>query len=254
MKVLENFNSYVANYNAEDIKVKLKIEHTYRVADNCKAIAIALGLSDEDVEFAWTIGMLHDFGRFEQIKRYGTFMDKLSIDHAMLGADILFKDGLIKDYIEQDKKEQLTICEKAIRSHNAFEVPEEYSEREKLFADIIRDGDKLDIFKAVTDYPFHELYNITEEELDACTVSPEVMQCVQDEITVNHSLRQNTLDHMVGHICLVYGLVFSKSQELLKEQKYYFKMLNYQGKNDVARSQFEEIRKKINSYLLKSKG
>lgn len=252
MQVLENFNNYVSNYNVDDIKVKLKIEHTYRVADNCRAIALSLDMSEEDVELAWTIGMLHDFGRFEQVKRYGTFMDKLSIDHAMLGADILFKDGLIKDYISIENKEQLVVCEKAIRSHNAYEIPEGYTEREKLFSAIIRDADKLDIFKAVTDYPFHELYNITEEELDSYTVSEEVMQCVMDEITVKHSLRKNTLDHMVGHICLVYGLEFPKSLEILKEQKYYNKMLNFECKNNIAKEQFAEIRKKINSYLLKS--
>ena len=34
----------------------------------------------------------------EQIKRYGTFIDRESVDHAELGADILFNDRLI-DFI-----------------------------------------------------------------------------------------------------------------------------------------------------------
>lgn len=33
--------------------------------------------------------MLHDIGRFEQIRCFGTFNDGMSVDHAELGADIL---------------------------------------------------------------------------------------------------------------------------------------------------------------------
>lgn len=247
--IKQHFDRYVANYNASDIKVRLKIEHTYRVAENCRDIAESLLLPQEDVFLAWTIGMLHDFGRFEQIKRYGTFLDKMSVDHAAFGADLLFKEGMISDYMPEENIAERIICEKAIRSHNAFEVPDNYSEREKVFADIIRDADKLDIFKAVTDYPFHELYNITEEELNSLTVTPEVMKCVDDKVTVNHSLRRNVLDHMVGHFCLIYGLVFDRSLKLLAEQKYYEKLLKYCGGNPVARQQFSEIKDKINSYL-----
>ena len=45
--------------------------------------------------------MLHDIGRFEQIKRYGTFNDSKSVDHGEFGADLLFKEQrLIEDYID----------------------------------------------------------------------------------------------------------------------------------------------------------
>ena len=56
-KIREQFASYTRNYDPEDPKIALKIAHTYRVADNCEEIAGTIGLSDEDIEFAWLSGM-----------------------------------------------------------------------------------------------------------------------------------------------------------------------------------------------------
>ena len=96
-KVRKTFADYTANYNAQDEKIKLKINHTYRVAGLCDRIADSIGLVGEDRDIAWLLGMLHDVGRFEQIRRYHTFNDANSIDHAKLGADLLFNDGLMEE-------------------------------------------------------------------------------------------------------------------------------------------------------------
>jgi putative nucleotidyltransferase with HDIG domain len=42
--------------------------HTYHVADNARNIAEKLKLSKEDIELAELIGLLHDIGRFEELK------------------------------------------------------------------------------------------------------------------------------------------------------------------------------------------
>ena len=81
-KVLNNFAEYTNAYNISDSKIKLKVEHTYRVAGLCDRIARSLKLSAYDTDLAWLIGILHDVGRFEQIRRFGTFSDADSIDHA----------------------------------------------------------------------------------------------------------------------------------------------------------------------------
>ena len=77
-------------------KIKLKIDHTYRVAELCERIAKAEQMEKTEVDLAWLLGMLHDVGRFEQLRRYGTFSDADSIDHAALGADILF-GGVLRE-------------------------------------------------------------------------------------------------------------------------------------------------------------
>ena len=92
-RVKEAFASYARNYNPEDEKVHLKIVHTYKVAELCRKIAESLSLAPEDVELAWLLGMLHDVGRFEQLRRYNTFNDADSIDHALFGAESALRRG-----------------------------------------------------------------------------------------------------------------------------------------------------------------
>ncbi|MBQ5734930.1 MAG: HD domain-containing protein, partial [Lachnospiraceae bacterium] len=62
--VKQVFSEYVENYNSKDEKIKLKIDHTYRVSELCEQIAISNSLNEEDVDIAWLTGMLHDIGRF----------------------------------------------------------------------------------------------------------------------------------------------------------------------------------------------
>ena len=105
-RALKTFADYTEVYDSKDEKVRLKIEHTYRVSSLCEQIAQSLDMEEADVDLAWLIGLLHDIGRFEQLKNYGTFNDEQSIDHAQYGADILFKQGRLWDYIDKSDSNQ----------------------------------------------------------------------------------------------------------------------------------------------------
>ena len=113
------FADYAAHYNAADAKVKLKIDHTYRVAALCARIAQSLALPPEDVDLAWLSGILHDVGRFEQLRRYNTFIDAQSVSHAALSVAVLFDDGRIRDYLDDAGADALlrtAVCATPTRS------------------------------------------------------------------------------------------------------------------------------------------
>ena len=73
-RIKQTFADYTNKYNASDLKIRLKIDHTYRVAALAERIARTVTDIPIDRDLAWTMGMLHDIGRFEQVKRYGTFV------------------------------------------------------------------------------------------------------------------------------------------------------------------------------------
>ena len=73
------FDEYVSNYDPTVGRIKLKIEHIKRVAENIKNIALEQGLDSEQIKLAEIIGLLHDIGRFEQVRLYDTFSDKISV-------------------------------------------------------------------------------------------------------------------------------------------------------------------------------
>lgn len=246
-KALQAFADYVKNYNAEDPKVRLKIDHTYRVAGFCQKIAESLGLPQEDVDLAWFCGLLHDVGRFEQLRNYGTFIDAQSIDHAVYGAEILFDRGRIRDYAEDDSEDDL--LRKVVSCHSAYRIPEEYDERTVLFANILRDADKVDILRVNVETPLEEIYNVASEVLRREPVTPQVLQAFQEGHTVLRALKRTAVDNVVGHISLVYELVFPISLRMAADQGYLNQLMDFQSENPETVRDFESIRKRMKEYL-----
>lgn len=271
--VIDAFAEYVRNYDPSDEKIKLKIDHTYRVAGLCQRIAESLGLSEPDVDIAWLLGMLHDIGRFEQIRRFGTFNDAQSVDHAEFGADLLFKEGLIRKFAEgyyeecelarsgNEEAEQIIknnehhnkdtgLLEMAIRQHNKYRVKEDLTERQRMFCDILRDADKVDIFKVNADIPMEIIYDVTTEELKNGVITKEVLESFYKKETVLKSVRRSAVDHIVGHISLLFELVYKESYRQAKEQGYVYKLLDFKSDVPEVNAEFGDMRKYVDEFLM----
>lgn len=271
--VINAFAEYVRNYDPSDEKIKLKIDHTYRVAGLCQRIAESLGLSEPDVDIAWLLGMLHDIGRFEQIRRFGTFNDVQSVDHAEFGADLLFKEGLIRKFAEgyyeecelarsgNEEAEQMIknnehhnkdtgLLEMAIRQHNKYRVKEDLTERQRMFCDILRDADKVDIFKVNADIPMEIIYDVTTEELKNGIITKEVLESFYKKETVLKSVRRSAVDHIVGHISLLFELVYKESYRQAKEQGYVYKLLDFKSDVPEVNAEFDDMRKYVDEFLM----
>lgn len=241
------FDEYVSHYNCKEEKVRLKIEHTYRVSSLCEEIAKSLKLPEEDVALAWLIGLLHDAGRFEQLKNYGTFIDARSIDHAHYGADILFCQGRIRDYVTDGEEDRL--IETAVRFHSAYRIPDGLDDRTELFCHIIRDADKIDILKVNVEFPLEEIYNVSTKELREGQITAEVMDSFEEEHAVLRSLKKTAVDNVAGHISLVYELVFPVSLRIVREQGFLDKLMDFESDNPETKKQFEHIREKMKKYM-----
>ena len=325
--VINAFAEYVRNYDPSDEKIKLKIDHTYRVAGLCQIIAESLGLSEPDVDIAWLLGMLHDIGRFEQIRRFGTFNDAQSVDHAEFGADLLFKEGLIRkfaegyyeecelarsgneeagqaysrqkdcqkgklnsrqgncllaqsdnqsDYCQEERKikeflvnndattvddeqiiknnehhnKDIGLLEMAIRQHNKYRVKEDLTERQRMFCDVLRDADKVDIFKVNADIPMEIIYDVTTEELKNGVITKEVLESFYKKETVLKSVRRSAVDHIVGHISLLFELVYKESYRQAREQGYVYKLLDFKSDVPEVNAEFDDMRKYVDEFLM----
>ncbi|MCM1541875.1 MAG: HD domain-containing protein [Blautia sp.] len=246
-KALRAFADYVKDYNAEDPKVRLKIDHTYRVAGFCQRITESLELSREEIDLAWLCGLLHDVGRFEQLRNYGTFIDAQSIDHALYGAEILFDQGRIRDYVEDDSEDDL--LRKVVSCHSAYRIPGEYDERTTLFANILRDADKVDILRVNVETPLEEIYNVSTEVLRSEPVTPQVLQAFQEGHTILRALKRTAVDNVVGHISLVFELVFPISLRMVAEQGYLNQLMDFESENPDTVRDFILIRKKMTELL-----
>ena len=114
----QQFEKYLDGYDSNNDKVRLKIIHTYGVVHAMEEICHRMRLSEEDTELARIIALLHDIGRFEQLKQYDTFLDHKSVDHASLSCRVLRENHVLDRLAETDREAVLT----AIENHNRLRI------------------------------------------------------------------------------------------------------------------------------------
>ncbi len=250
-RVTEAFKNYVAEFDESDEMIRLKKLHTLKVADNADAIGRSINLSDEEVDICWLIGMLHDIARFRQLKEYHTFKDADSFNHAFVGCDILFKEGLIDRFIDYSSSDSrtLSLIENAVRWHSEYRIPEDLDEEEKQYCNIIRDADKVDIFRVAIEEPVNNVYSVTRQELLDSEITPEVLEAFYEHHAVKRELRKNMLDVRVGFVSLSFELVYDKSKELAISQGYLMKIIEDDYTKERTREQARDIQRELKEYL-----
>lgn len=242
------FESYVNTFSGlteeQQKNFAIKKEHSKRVADNSKKLAEMLNLEPEETKLAVIIALFHDIGRFKQLVKYFTFNDTVSEDHAEMAVEILKE----KSYLNQLSSEEQKIAFTAIRLHNKLELPKKLDEQELLHARILRDADKLDILKVLSDYytdksqiPNHTL---TWELPKAIQVSPAVVKDVIGGKLVSKNEVKSEMDVKIMQLSWVYDINFKSSIELIFQNRYLEKIYSTLPKNDTV----IEIYRKIKVY------
>lgn len=241
-EAIQEFKNYSNNYLEYGDMITLKINHTLRVVELCEKIAKSLDMSDEEIFIAKIIGLLHDIGRFEQWKRFNSFKDYTTVDHADLGIEILKKDNYIRKYIKDDKYDDIIL--KSIEYHNKFIVPNNLSEQENKFVKLIRDADKIDI-----------LYLYIDKEIDI-GLDNEFTDSTYKLLTNGKSISRPDIKTKTDRLAVSLGFVFDinykYSFKYLKDVDYYNQIIDYYKSkldNEIFRNQLEEIRNKINNYI-----
>ncbi|GAF85479.1 unnamed protein product, partial [marine sediment metagenome] len=146
------FSDYVAGFYGNDefinANLKLKEEHTRRTCEETLYLAKELGLSSSQKRIADVIALFHDIGRFEQFVKYRTYNDPRSVNHCLLGLEVLRRAKVLEEVAGPDRQ----LIEKAIEYHGLRELPPDLNGRCLLFSKLIRDADKIDVLYVVTDY------------------------------------------------------------------------------------------------------
>ena len=219
--------SFYSSSKEDQKNIILKEKHTFNVYKNMIEITREMGLNDKDMLVAEVIALFHDIGRFPQYAKYKTFRDRKSVNHGFLGAETLLQKKILKD-LPVDEQESIV---KAVRFHNAFSVPK--SEREDIifFIKLIKDADKLDIWRV-----FLEYYDAPEEERasavglglqDTAGYSEEVLSCILRGKMAMLSQIKSLNDFKLMHLSWVYDLNYKPSFRLLSERAYIDKIISH---------------------------
>lgn len=213
----KRFAQYLKQYDSNDDKINLKIVHTYGVVSDMEEITTRMRLCEEDLELAKVIALLHDIGRFEQLKRFGSFEQDV-MDHAAYGVKILFEEGMIREFVKEDTWD--SIIETAIARHSDFELEGISDERTLLHARLIRDADKLDNCRVKLEEKIETLLEMSEEELGSLPMSEKVYEDFYKHLSVLSEDRKTAMDYWVSYLAYFYDINFKESMEVIKERNY----------------------------------
>jgi len=233
-------------YNEPEIQqnIDLKEEHTRRVCKEIIHIGKQLGLNNDELRLSEIIALLHDIGRFEQYVRYHTFSDNKSENHAELSVNIIKKFGLLKQFDETTS----SIILRSIQYHNRPSLPLEVTGQCLFYAKLIRDADKLDIWKVVTNYYYRkdpEKNGAIEFELpDSKGFSGEVLRSLTNMHPVNISDVKNVNDFKLLQVSWVFDLNFRPTMDFLMERRYLELIRQVLPKSE----QIDEVFKVISDY------
>ena len=243
-RALAAFRAYASAYDPDNPRIALKVDHTLRVAELCERIARGIGLLQIDIDVAWLIGLLHDIGRFEQVKRYDTFNDAASVSHAALGAQVLFDemvDGAPRIRTFVDCVDYDELIRTAIELHSAYELPATLGERARTLCNVLRDADKLDIIKVNCICPIEDVYGMPERAMVESELSDECVALFYEHRCLPRGVRTYPADIMLGHICFAWELVYDESRAIAREQGCLRQMLTRTWAREETQAAFDAM-------------
>ncbi len=245
-KIEMAFDNYIKNYDKRKKEIRYKYIHSYEVQKLMEELSDKLKLSKEDKELASSIGLLHDIGRFEQIKKYKVCSDiKSKTDHANESSLFLFDKGHIRDFIEDNKNDE--IIKDAIKNHNKFEISEEVTGRNLFFAKMIRDMDKVDIYRVMCkEHP--SILTFDKNEIDS-----EILNDFNNHKPIRIKENQRKSNPILVQLAFIYDINFKESIEILQKTKYLDMYINKIRCKKNSIEEFNRIKKEIYEYLDKKK-
>jgi putative nucleotidyltransferase with HDIG domain len=252
-KIMDHLNQWFAEYTAQfitgveedDRNIVLKRQHTRRVCRETLFLSEHLGLDGKQITVAEISALLHDIGRFEQYRRFKTFADEQSVDHAKLGCEIIDKERCLAKLSPDDQD----LIKRVILYHNRAFLPESETSDCLFFSHLLRDADKLDIWHVVTSY-YSEIGKTRNTTLelglpDTPGISDKVYDSLMNRQMVLKAHLQNLNDFKLLQMGWAFDLNFTPSLRRLADKGY----LDMIKKTLPQNNRIDEVFETITRYM-----
>ena len=198
-----------------DFAVNLKIVHTEKVREIIIALAIDLGLDHRLCRLAESCALFHDVGRFPQIKTYRTFSDRNSANHALLGCKVLQEQRVLEPLDTENSE----VIFRSVKLHNLPALPEDEDEAVLFFTRLLRDADKIDILRVVSEHYTNNngsgKGSIVLDLPESDSVSEDIINAVRKKEKIRYEMLKTVNDFKLLQLSWVYDFNFSNSLEML---------------------------------------
>ena len=233
-KYMEYFTNYVFNnYDMNNGLISLKYYHSLRVAKLMEILANKLELSDDDKLLAFKLGLCHDLGRFYEIVKMGKFKD-IEFDHGTYSNKILYNDSFI-DYMDVDEN---LLFRKAVYNHNKKDITNDLNNREKLFVNLLRDADKIDILW-LRSFGKHLEFNKP--------ANPNILNCYLRNQSLDLKDIKNSTDSTILYLSFFKDLYYKVSHDYIDDYDYLNLFLGNVTVDKERKVLFDTLVNKVNN-------
>jgi putative nucleotidyltransferase with HDIG domain len=199
---------------------QLKVDHSRRVVAYADRIMAAENWPEARRRLGRACALLHDVGRFSQYAEFGTFADHHSINHAARGAEVLRAEGAL-DALPAGEREAILV---AVGCHNVRELAPTLTPEHAALAHLVRDADKLDIFRileaAIRQGHLEDHPEIAWSLPERGPVNPELLAAVSAGKTVGYPLVHSLCDFMLIQVGWLHGFLhYDAAVALAREEK-----------------------------------
>jgi hypothetical protein len=215
----ERFLAFTAPYIREerDAPLRLKVEHSLRVLEHVRLLIGAEPPLAGAGRAALLAGLYHDCGRFPQFRRFRTFLDRASVNHARLGVAVIRKQG----FLRKENPRVRRLARNAVLLHNRHALPGRLDPVLRRITDMVRDADKLDILRIMAAH-----LNSSLPAKDAVLLhvrddpekwSPKILEDVLGGHTANYADLHYVNDFRLLLGTWVHDLRFAATRRILRE-------------------------------------
>lgn len=241
-RIMKVFEQYIKKFDMNKGNVKAMYFHSIKMMELCKEIASSLGkFTEEEIIVCGLIGLFHDIGMFSnKFKNCLTIED--NTDKSKESIEILFeKDKLLRS-ITDDKKYD-DIIKIAIYCQNKNGLPKGFDSKVLYFCMVVKDAHVIENFRMVTNYPYMDMH-IDNFPNDL------VYNEFKNYRVISSKVSDNDADKILEVMSYVFGVHFSYSYRLLKEEACVNKLINALKISNKSISKFfYQIGSVLNVYI-----
>ena len=214
------------HHKVEDIRT-----HSLRVVANILLLAKVVLQNDEERRIAEIIALFHDLGKAAMFVQGTESPTNIQRDHAALSVKMIQQ----MDFYRKLTPEIQPIVLKSIESHNKSKLPKLDNEQQTIFARLLRDADKLDIYDSSYRF-FKEKYGVqplmTFDLVNHQEVSEKILKTIQTgKMALVEDMRTMN-DYKLLLLSMAFDLNFKYTFRIMSEKQYIQKIYETLPKRD----------------------
>ena len=236
------FEQYIKKFDMNKGNVKAMYFHSIKMMELCKDIASNIGIfSDEEIIVCGLIGLFHDIGMFSN-KFKNCLIVEDNMDKVKESIDILFdKENLIHKITDDTKYDDAIKI--SIYCQNKNCLPQGFHQKVIHFCMVLKDAHVIETFRMITNYPYMDMY------IDNFPNDLAYNDFKQFKV-VNAKVSDNDADKILEVMSLIFGMNYSYSYTLLKEEESVNKLVGALkiGNKNINRF-FYQLASALNVYI-----